>query len=57
MLGVMHLATISLLLLTLNLEFSIAHVALTYPVPRTVNYDFMDNIRTQGPCGGQPKGE
>lgn len=49
-------AAIVLFLVTMNLEWSNAHVALTYPIPRRVDYDFLDNIRTPGPCGGQEKG-
>ena len=28
-----------------------AHVSLTFPPARSPNYDFLDNIRTGGPCG------
>ena len=33
-----------------------AHVTLTYPWPRKYGLDFLDVIRTPGPCGGMPKG-
>lgn len=32
-----------------------AHVALTFPPARTYDLDFLDNVRTKGPCG-MPKG-
>ena len=28
-----------------------AHVRLTFPPARSPNYDFLDNVRTGGPCG------
>lgn len=34
----------------------VAHVALTYPFARKYDLDFLDNIRTPGPCG-MPKGK
>ena len=33
------------------LQFCSAHVRLTYPPARLPNYDFLDNVRTGGPCG------
>eukprot|EP00892_Ulva_mutabilis_P012398 jgi/Ulvmu1/9530/UM053_0019.1 len=33
-----------------------AHVTLRYPTP-TLQNDFLDNVRTQGLCGGDPTGE
>merc|ERR1712141_836010 len=32
------------------------HVGLTFPQARQYNLDFLDNVRTRGPCG-MPKGE
>ena len=32
-------------------QFSNAHFSLTYPKARYPDYDFLDNIRTGGPCG------
>ena len=32
-------------------QFSSAHFSLTYPIARYPDYDFLDNIRTGGPCG------
>lgn len=37
-------------------DFTVAHVALTYPPARKYDLDFLDNSRTKGPCG-MPKGE
>ena len=28
-----------------------AHISLTFPPARLPNYDFLDNVRTGGPCG------
>ena len=44
-----------LLLLATTLAPSRAHVALTYPPARKYDHDFLDNVRTKGPCG-MPKG-
>ncbi|GFG39422.1 hypothetical protein Cfor_08371, partial [Coptotermes formosanus] len=32
-------------------DFTVAHVALTYPPARKYDLDFLDNSRTKGPCG------
>lgn len=34
-----------------SVHFSSAHFSLTYPKARYPDYDFLDNIRTGGPCG------
>ena len=34
-----------------------AHVRLTYPPARTFALDFLDNVRTQGPCGMESSGK
>jgi len=39
-----------------SFDFTVAHVALTYPPARKYDLDFLDNSRTKGPCG-MPKGE
>ena len=36
---------------TVLLPVGDAHFALTYPRARYPDYDFLDNIRTGGPCG------
>ena len=33
-----------------------AHVSLTYPPARKYDLDFLDDTRTQAPCGGMPQG-
>jgi len=48
---------VTLLIASLQIGTSYSHVALTYPIARRVDYDFLDNVRTPGPCGGQPKGK
>ena len=52
----MRAVALTLFSFFLLLGVSYAHVALTYPLPRKINYDFMDNFRTPEPCGGQHKG-
>ncbi|XP_006819112.1 uncharacterized protein LOC102801088 [Saccoglossus kowalevskii] len=42
---------ISLLFLAVVVALSRAHVRITFPVARQPDFDFLDNIRTQGPCG------
>ena len=54
--GKMRAVALTLFSFFLLLGVSYAHVALTYPLPRKINYDFMDNFRTPEPCGGQHKG-
>ena len=36
---------------TILLGIGSAHFALTYPPARFPDYDFLDNVRTGGPCG------
>lgn len=45
LLAVVVIATATLL------QLGDAHFALTYPRARYPDYDFLDNIRTGGPCG------
>ncbi|GAB6031628.1 hypothetical protein CHUAL_009388 [Chamberlinius hualienensis] len=45
-----------LLLLNGGCQLSWSHVALKYPPARKYDLDFLDNIRTPGPCG-MPQGE
>lgn len=33
------------------LQLCSAHVRLTFPPARSPDYDFLDNVRTGGPCG------
>ena len=33
------------------LQLCSAHVRLTFPPARQPDYDFLDNVRTGGPCG------
>lgn len=33
------------------LQLCSAHVRLTFPPARLPDYDFLDNVRTGGPCG------
>ena len=47
---------IFLLLTFVSLELSNCHVSLTFPPARYPNYDFLDNVRTGGPCGVPPLG-
>lgn len=47
---------VSILYLSCLLQFTSAHVALTYPPARKYDLDFLDNSRTKGPCG-MPKGK
>lgn len=47
---------IFLLLLFIGLQLTSCHVALTFPPARQPNYDFLDNVRTGGPCGVPPLG-
>lgn len=37
--------------LLLQIRTGGAHVSLTFPPARLPNYDFLDNVRTGGPCG------
>lgn len=50
------LLIVSILYLSCLLQFTSAHVALTYPPARKYGLDFLDNSRTKGPCG-MPKGK
>ncbi len=43
-------------LVFMNVGLTSGHVALTYPPARKYDLDFLDNVRTKGPCG-MPKGE
>lgn len=43
-------------MVALFLDPIVAHVALVYPPARNFNLDFLDNLRTPGPCG-MPKGD
>ncbi|KAI8119136.1 hypothetical protein CVS40_9485 [Lucilia cuprina] len=45
------LVVFSILYLSCLLQFTSAHVALTYPPARKYDLDFLDNSRTKGPCG------
>ena len=44
-------ALLILLGVALLLQCSYAHVRLTFPPARFPDYDFLDNVRTGGPCG------
>ena len=44
-------ALLSLLGVAFLLHCSYAHVRLTFPPARFPDYDFLDNVRTGGPCG------
>lgn len=46
----MKLAVILIVICSV-VHFSSAHFSLTYPIARYPDYDFLDNIRTGGPCG------
>ena len=46
----MKLAVILIVICSV-VQFSSAHFSLTYPIARYPDYDFLDNIRTGGPCG------
>ena len=37
--------------LAVALHLCTAHVRLTFPPARYPDYDFLDNVRTGGPCG------
>ncbi|CAI8038948.1 hypothetical protein GBAR_LOCUS21685 [Geodia barretti] len=50
-------AATTLLFAAALLHLSSAHVRLTFPPARTPNYDFLDNVRTGGPCGVPDAGE
>ncbi len=39
------------LLLFASFQASHGHVRLTFPPARFPDYDFLDNVRTGGPCG------
>ncbi|KAJ8040166.1 Serine-rich 25 kDa antigen protein [Holothuria leucospilota] len=41
------------LVLSVLLGISTAHVRLTFPPARQYDFDFLDNVRTNGPCGMQ----
>ena len=47
----MKLAIILIVASCAIVQFSNAHFSLTYPKARYPDYDFLDNIRTGGPCG------
>ena len=49
-------AMVSVLTLTLSLPAALAHVSLTFPPARNYPLDFLDSVRTKGPCG-MPKGK
>ena len=49
-------AMVSVLALTLSLPAVTAHVSLTFPPARNYPLDFLDSVRTKGPCG-MPKGK
>ena len=44
-------AAISTLLVAILAHTAHAHISLTFPPARFPNYDFLDNVRTGGPCG------
>lgn len=44
------------LLCGLFVQTVVGHVSLTFPPARQYQLDFLDNARTQAPCG-MPKGE
>jgi len=52
----MQLTFLVLSVSTVLFRFGGAHFALTYPPARYPDYDFLDNVRTGGPCG-VPNGE
>lgn len=41
------------IVLSILLGISTAHVRLTFPPARQYDFDFLDNVRTNGPCGMQ----
>ena len=41
----------ALAVISLCIAACTAHVSLVYPPARTPTYDFLDNVRTGGPCG------
>ena len=45
------------ILLMLLVDVTTAHVRLTYPMGRTYDLDFLDNVRTRGPCGMNSTGK
>lgn len=47
---------VCILYLCCLIQYTSAHVALTYPPARQYDLDFLDNSRTKGPCG-MPKGK
>ncbi len=48
----MYLSIISTcMLLFAAFQISHGHVRLTFPPARFPDYDFLDNVRTGGPCG------
>jgi len=42
---------LAIALLIAFVHVSYAHVRLTFPPARQPDYDFLDNVRTGGPCG------
>lgn len=48
----MHLAILrELVVLAAIVHVGFGHVRLTFPPARQPDYDFLDNVRTGGPCG------
>ena len=41
--------------IALIISFNEAHVRLDFPPAHLPNYDFLDNARTEGPCGTRGK--
>lgn len=44
-------AAISTLFVAILVHAAHAHISLTFPPARSPDYDFLDNVRTGGPCG------
>ena len=55
----MQLQAVATLLMAIALSFHAAHahMSITFPPARFPNYDFLDNVRTGGPCGVPGKKE
>lgn len=52
--AIKHVALV--LFVTCVCSYVSGHITLTFPPARKYAFDFMDNIRTRGPCG-VPKGK
>lgn len=46
---------LSVILLSSSFHHGNSHVSISFPPPRTYGLDFLDNVRTKGPCG-MPRG-